>query len=377
MALTDKLTAIGNAIREKTGKSDLLTLDQMPTEIQAIQTGGGDLPAEALTISGDCQYKFYGDNWNWYIEQFGNKIKTKDITDGQFMFQYSGVKNIPFEINFKEGQSASITSMFFGSTINQLPKINNLKLSGADEAFSACFYLRTIPDDIADTWDFSLFNDRFSEMEVRSLFQACYSLRKIPYKLISNYNVCVERNIYSYMFVQCYSLDEIVNLSVPYIASEKQSNCFYDTFNECARLKKLTFQTQSDGTAYSCNLAQQTIDLTSIGFVQESQKLFILDYNSGITADKEVTNSTTYATLQNDPDWFTCDYNYSRYNHDSAVETINSLPDTSAYTLVQRYPNTIKFKGASGTKTDGGAINTLTSSEIAVATAKGWTISLV
>ena len=38
MALTDKLTAIGNAIREKTGKSDLLTLDQMPTEIQGITT---------------------------------------------------------------------------------------------------------------------------------------------------------------------------------------------------------------------------------------------------------------------------------------------------------------------------------------------------
>ena len=27
MALTDKLTAIGNAIREKTGGTDLLTLD--------------------------------------------------------------------------------------------------------------------------------------------------------------------------------------------------------------------------------------------------------------------------------------------------------------------------------------------------------------
>ena len=41
MALTDKLSAIGSAIREKTGKSDLLTLDQMPTEIAAIETGGG------------------------------------------------------------------------------------------------------------------------------------------------------------------------------------------------------------------------------------------------------------------------------------------------------------------------------------------------
>lgn len=45
MALTDKLSAIGDAIREKTGKSELLTLDQMPTEIQNIEGSGsgGDI----------------------------------------------------------------------------------------------------------------------------------------------------------------------------------------------------------------------------------------------------------------------------------------------------------------------------------------------
>lgn len=41
MALTNKLSAIANAIRAKTGKTDSLTLDQMPTEIAAIETGGG------------------------------------------------------------------------------------------------------------------------------------------------------------------------------------------------------------------------------------------------------------------------------------------------------------------------------------------------
>lgn len=39
MALTDKLTAIANAIRTKTDKTDLLTLDDMPTEIENIKTG--------------------------------------------------------------------------------------------------------------------------------------------------------------------------------------------------------------------------------------------------------------------------------------------------------------------------------------------------
>ena len=33
MALTDKLSAIGNAIRAKTGGTELLTLDAMPNEI--------------------------------------------------------------------------------------------------------------------------------------------------------------------------------------------------------------------------------------------------------------------------------------------------------------------------------------------------------
>lgn len=46
MALTDKLTAIADAIRYKTGKTDSLTLDQMVEEIEGIETGGGggDIP---------------------------------------------------------------------------------------------------------------------------------------------------------------------------------------------------------------------------------------------------------------------------------------------------------------------------------------------
>lgn len=44
MALTDKLTAIADAIRAKTGKTDSMTLAQMPTEIMGITTGGGTSP---------------------------------------------------------------------------------------------------------------------------------------------------------------------------------------------------------------------------------------------------------------------------------------------------------------------------------------------
>lgn len=132
----------------------------------------------------------------------------------------------------------------------------------------------------------------------------------------------------------------------------------------------MIFTLKDDGTPYIVQWNNQTIDLTEyIGFCGYTD--WITSYNSGITADKQVSDSSTYNTLKNDPDWFTTDINYSRYNHTSAVNTINSLPDTSAYLTTNGGTNTIKFKGAAGALTDGGAINTLTEEEIAVAVSKG------
>jgi hypothetical protein len=66
------------------------------------------------------------------------------------------------------------------------------------------------------------------------------------------------------------------------------------------------------------------------------------------------------------------DISVSRYNRNSAVNTINSLPNISLGSN-----NIVQFNGASGSSTDGGAINTMTEEEIAVAVAKGWTVSFV
>lgn len=41
MALTDKLTAIADAIRERTGKAERMMLSEMAYEISTIQAGGG------------------------------------------------------------------------------------------------------------------------------------------------------------------------------------------------------------------------------------------------------------------------------------------------------------------------------------------------
>lgn len=54
MALTDKLTAIANAIRAKTGKTTNMTLAEMPSEIASIQTG--ITPSGSITLTEEKSY---------------------------------------------------------------------------------------------------------------------------------------------------------------------------------------------------------------------------------------------------------------------------------------------------------------------------------
>jgi hypothetical protein len=188
-------------------------------------------------------------------------------------------------------------------------------------------------------------------------------------KTTSTYNLPFQN-----MFNGCYALNEIREL-MPLTATVT-SDAFSSTFSNCSRVKEIIFGTQEDGTPYEANWKSQNIDLTKyVGYMQSTYENRLTEgYNSGITTDKKVTDDATYQALKNDPDWFTCDVNYSRYNHDSAVNTINSLPDTSAYLAEKGGTNTIKFTGNSGSATDGGAINTLTADEVAIANAKGWTV---
>ena len=81
MALTDKLSAIGNAIRAKTGGTALLTLDQMPSAIASISSGGGTTnyydayvytgrlssttnpTTMSFTLNSNHDFKMVNDNW--------------------------------------------------------------------------------------------------------------------------------------------------------------------------------------------------------------------------------------------------------------------------------------------------------------------------
>lgn len=419
MALIDKLNDLGDAVRDLTGATEKMTLEQMaqevrdytcpecpecpevePPVIEALaitangeytaptgidgyspitvnvpQEGGGDLPEEAFTITGGCNYRFSNNGWNWFINEYGNKINTINVTNTNNMFHYTSLlEQIPFDINYEANTTVDISYMFYGcGSLRNIPRLNNCKVNERDYMFQNCYRLRYFPEGFGEEFDWSYVDKATSSYDGNScsMFRSCHSLRQLPMEFLKhgNPNITYNYAIFNNMCNYCYALDEIIDLPNPHskatYTGTGYSSPFRDMVYYCTRLKDFTFAPMD----FEVKWSNQLLDFSSsVGYALSN---YITNYNSGITADKEVKDDATYQALKNDPDWYTTKIEYSRYNRTSAARTLASLPDTSTFGS-----NTIKFKGASGSLTDGGAINTLTEEEIAVAAAKGWTVSL-
>lgn len=341
--------------------------------------GGGDLPEEALYITDSCSYMFYGGKWDWFIEQCGDKITTENITDTTNMFDSSKVSEIKFDINLSNSLSSGLNMDTMFSKCDQLESLPTINVSGeagpitCASMFYDCRRLRTIPEDFFT----SMGTPEFFEgkpLQGSGLFKNCRSLRKLPNLSPFKYETTVSRGIYhNYTFLNCYALDEIVDFPVLQPANMTQDYmASLGTTQGLSRIKNFTFETDPLGQPYVANWANQSLRLSGVGYGGDTA---ITGYNSGILSSSLVYDDDTYQRLKDSDDWYSTNVIYSRYNHDSAVATINSLPDTSAYLATKGGTNTISFKRESGSATDGGAISTLTSTEIAKATAKGWTVT--
>lgn len=376
------LDNIADAIREKTGDTADLTPLEMPAAILSITGGGSGDGGEGFYLTGDLT-KLYapGDITTtsstptsvktWFNEVFtpifcAAGIKTKDITSLERTFTNNDViTEIPFELNIVDGCSLN---QCFSSMDNlaKLPKINGV-IGDIKQFCHQCYSLA----DVSALENVKVVDNAATDY----LFSGCYSIRHIPSSFLKQ--VLRVAATYYNVFATNVALDEIEDLGV--ITLTLTSNKMNSTFDNCGRLKKLTFETNDDGTPIVISWRSQTLDLSKIGFLSSTTYSgYLTKYNSGITAATQITDDATYATLKDNPDSWTLNANYSRYNHDSAVETINSLPDASAYlATVGGLNNTIRLKKTAGTLTDAGAIETLTEEEIAVAAAKGWTVTLV
>ena len=360
------------------------------------------LTDDELTL--DAQSNLFK-GWGWFLDKYENRIKVRLSDTYQNYLFGTGYKKDLNAIKLIEkvpGGNCKLDSLFgsyFGKKL-PVPIWEGTKpISSIGGMFSRC-------QNLTDT-EIKSFLSHFNFSGITSvnfdnLFNECRSVRNINSILAQLHAQCKD---FVGGYLSMYSLcsqtsvaDEIVGLPVPggdvaYDSQTVPSGFSLDSIvSDASRAKRITFATKTDGTPYTVKWGGITISLTDqIGYCLSDNQ--ILDHSSvhGITQAKRVSDAATYEALKNDPDYYV--YNtdkqaydgkqvyigvlYSRYNHNSAVETINSLPDCSAYCAETNKTNTIKFKKYSGALTDGGGINTLTAEEIAVATNKGWTVSLV
>lgn len=405
------LKNLGDAIRSKTGKTDSLTTAEMIAEINTLSPG-----AINIELTGKNDYRFCGTAWNEFLRVYGDGITTRDMTSGNCMFHNNNeITEIPFDLNFTTSKNLNLQHLFCNcQQLEQLPDVN-IDTQGSSEVvlslyctFANLRRMRHVPDSIVNI----LSNGNIYKQDVSPLFSECYSLRTVPAGATSRVKAPTHDlyNVLFGIFDRCYALDEATNIFIGSLIDREFPKCEVESldngsitntsqrgvfnggtslkaFDSCMRLKELTFAYLIPGTPYPMKWAGQTLDLTAnVGWARTLTLSIdgkyvsydpITHYNSGITEDKKVTDSASYQALKDDPDWYTMSMYYSRYNKTSAVNTINSLPNCSEYLNSDSTlkANTIKFKGNAGRDTDGGAINTMTEEQIAVATAKGWTVS--
>ena len=367
------LTAIANAIRAKNGETTTYKPAQMATAITNLPTGSPDIPDSAFNKSGNLDYVYCNGQWDWFLNTYGDKITASAVSSCSHTFYNSYVQNIPFYMYFPSGWNdgsvygINVEYMFANCTaLESLPELRNIQPNTMEGMLWNCLSLTDIS---------TLYDANYMYLSnCAYLFQNCYALREINSELFENLQLAdirllTDKTLLNRGFSACISLDELIDVPVDTYTDTITSNMFLSPFSNCCRLKNLTFHS----TTGTVNWSNQNINLSdNVGYSDtgEYYETYLKNFG-GFTDSTRITNDTNYQTLKNNYNSWTTDVAYSRYNKDSAIATINSLPTTTGTS------NIIKFMGNSGSKTDGGAINTMTAEEIAVATAKGFTVSFV
>ena len=144
MALTDKLTAIGDAIRENTGTTDLIPLADMPEKVDEVYKAGRGSFWDSFQLKGsrtDYASAFQGYNSYWDENNFYPKYDLVCVGDASKMFYAwengKGTQNMDLKQRLEEcgvvldtSRATSLTSAFNYCKITVIPTIDMSSLTG-------------------------------------------------------------------------------------------------------------------------------------------------------------------------------------------------------------------------------------------------------
>lgn len=410
----ETLYNIGDAIRNKTGKSAYISPLDMPQAIMDIPSGGGGDPI-AITLepkSGqlagvggklimDNRTKFditvssEGDYTNVFNADgffaYNDSVSEPNFTYLKFAYPRKNTQEMLFGDVFRNCGTKYMHPFEYINTNTSYPsdsiKINAYRTEGGQFAGCCCLTLvhpvkgkNPLSENFRANYFFQNFMGDFIDPEF---------VYEVTHKTNPDYG---NRGIFN----SCPRLKAITNISCLWVNedfSTARNGMFDEAFNFCTRCERLRFHMNEDGTPEIAPLNNTVINLTDrFGWDNTSYGTYNYigpsgDGHSGygnphnaVARANRVQDIDSYNAHKDDYYYWAYNPEWSRYNHDRAVETINSLPDT--LTGCRRVAslgadftpnNTIYFKGACGSGY-GKAISDLTEAEIAVATAKGWRV---
>lgn len=162
MSVNEKMTAIADAIREKTGGTDALTLDGMAAAVPEVYTAGKQSEYDAFwdnyqDSGARTAYVMGFAGRGWRDEIFAPKYDIIGTSDAVFMFAYSNLQDLTGCLEKQNvildlSQCSGFTNLCLSSRIKRFPKAD-LSNCGDNHygIFSACYSLHTIDEFIPNS----------------------------------------------------------------------------------------------------------------------------------------------------------------------------------------------------------------------------------
>ena len=306
--LTDFLTDVADAIREKKGTTDLINPQDFSDEIKSIKTSTsmwtGHVDVEGLKAIGwddedIAYYQEHGVNWMEEDDEFhkvseDNKALYGVLTADNIQEYKDRVVWLP-KIDWSE--TRNIAQIFKGCYLMKgLPMFNKKTFTGFVESFRDCTSLTCVPP-----LDYALAN------YTSGAFRFCYSLQYVP--PLVNLNPAATAQ---YMFTGCVSLTEVEAVNIQRIATDSGIISIY---GQCRSLKRILGEIDALNKNITdilnlCNALtdvrirnlSSSLNLSYSAPINKASLLFMITNEAATSAITISLHADAYARLSQDAD---------------------------------------------------------------------------
>lgn len=303
--LTDFLTDVADAIREKKGTTEKINPQDFSDEIKSIKTSTsmwtGHVDVEGLKAIGwddeDIAYfQERGVNWMEEDDEYHKVPEDNKALYGVINYSnYKNYKNIVVYLPKFDMSLASGSETFAGFTkmvampLLELPNLKTLNLT-----FYDCQMLTCIP---------SAF-EGFQPINARSSFSNCYSISELPY---IDFSKCT--TFTNGVFSNCFSLKRIHKIIVP-----SDATITSDLIYNCASLESvgefdISGNTKGGSFSYCRSLKivrlnhiNQTVEVKESYAISKESIIYMIENEAASSEIIIKINSEVYARLSTDPD---------------------------------------------------------------------------